>query len=154
LADYPLIFTLTHEIRCPKFSARVVSRGRALMTVEDGLWWCHGVEPGSLTEQGSDPSVAFAAFKEALGEILQDLAGDASSFKAFERAAQEFIVDVDSIEALRWEAARLQITSGAQIETFFDRLPRETREIRAQVRVEQIDHILAAEENVVLAKAA
>ena len=36
MADYPLFFTLTNEIRCDKFAARVVSHGRALMVFEDG----------------------------------------------------------------------------------------------------------------------
>lgn len=155
MADYPLIFTLTHEIRCPKFSARIVSRGRALMVLEDGEWWCHGVEPGGLTEHGEQPAHAFAGFKGALGEIFQDLAGDAASLEAFARAVREFISEGDSTEAVRWEAARLQVrSSGKDVAAPFDQLPREVREIRASVRVEKLEHIEAAEELVALAEAA
>jgi len=154
MADYPLFFTLTNEIRCARFAARVVVQGRALMTTEDGEWWCHGVEPGGLTEHGKGAALAYVAFKVALANVLTDLANDACSFDSFQSAAVSFVAELDRDESDRWEAARALIRSGEPVEDFFSRLKREAGQLPAGCQVDQIKHIQAAEERVALAQAA
>lgn len=154
MADYPLLFTLTHEIRCQNFSARVVSHGRALMVMEDGEWWCHGVEPGGITEHGTDPALAYASFKAAYAGILNDLAKDSESLDAFARAVRTFVTDKDATEAERWVRAREEIRAGKPVDEPFSHLRRATEEVFASATVQPLDHISAGEEMVALAEAA
>lgn len=155
VADYPLVFRLTHEIICPKFSARVVSAGTALMVFEDGEWWCHGVNPGGMTECGSRPALAWTAFKAALGGIYADLACDAPSVEAFRKAADDFVRDTNRAEAERWRSARQSIRAGsAPVEAFFDALKKKTDEIEVAATVELLEKIVPEENDVELAAAA
>lgn len=154
MADYPLVFRLTHEIRCTHLSARVVSMGRSLMVYEEGEWWCHGVDPGGLTEAGANPGHAWAAFKAALGGILNDLASEADSFDSFAEAVRGFMRDRDDSEAERWDAARKLIRMGNDVEAPFDSLQRVDQVIQSSVTVERLNNIVAGEEFVALAEAA
>jgi len=155
VADYPLVFRLTHEIRCPKFSARVVSVGNALMVFEDDEWWCHGVNPGGLTECGEKPALAWAGFKEALGGIFEDLACDSNSVDAFRRAAHAFVLDANKTQAERWEKARQAIRAGSgTVEAFFDALTRNADEVKPSVTVELLERIVPEDSFVELAAAA
>jgi hypothetical protein len=150
--DYPLFFKFTHEIRSRSFGARVISQGRALMVFEDGEWWCHGVEPGGMTEHGRGPGVAFAAFKAVFGQVLQDMARESASFDSFESAARSFVVDTDTEEATRWESARQAIRSGHPVDWFFDKIRRETAERQPDVTVEKLEQLAAGEEDLALAQ--
>ena len=154
MADYPLIFKLTHNIRCRDSWARVVTQGRALMTLEDGEWWCHGVEPGGLTEHGPDPALAFAAFKAAYEVILQGLAADSGAFDEFRSKVNWFVGDADLAEDERWNQARARIRSGQAVEEPFNALRREVGDFRAGSWVQRLQNIEAGEEMVALAEAA
>lgn len=154
MADYPLLFTLTHEIRCENFSARVVSRGRALMVFEENEWWCHGVDPGGITEHGAEPGLAYAAFKAAFHGILKDLADDAETFEDFAEAAKGFVADTDATEERRWVAARALIRAGSPVEAPFNDLTRKTEDIVSSATVEPLELISAGEHEVALAEAA
>jgi hypothetical protein len=154
MADHPLFFKLTNEIRCEHFAARVIVEGRALMAFEDSEWWCHGVEPGGLTEHGQGPALAYAGFKVALGNILSDLAADTHSFESFQVAVRAFVEEADASEAERWQAARSQIRAGEPVEDFFSRLDREEGQRPSGCRVDRIEYVQAAEEEVTLAQAA
>jgi hypothetical protein len=150
--DYAIIFRLIHEVRCPEFGARVITSGRALMALEDGEWWCHGVEPGGMTEHGRGPGVAFAAFKAALGTIWEETASDCDSFEDFAKSAKDFVEMTDEEEAVRWEAARRAARSGADVEYPFTEMRRETGEWPVGVVVEQLDLVKVGEEDVALAQ--
>lgn len=155
MAEYPLVFRLTHEIRCAKFSARVVSVGRALMVHEDGEWWCHGVNPGGLTECGGTTALAWTGFKEALGGIFEDLACDSNSVDVFRQAARAFVLDANKSQAERWTAARQAIRAGSNaVEAPFDALPRKVEEVEPAVTVELLEYIVAEQNYVDLAVAA
>ncbi len=154
VADYPLIFKLTHEIRCNDYAVRVVSSGRALMTFEDGEWWCHGVEPGGLTEHGPDPASAFAAFKVAYRHILQDLSADSKGLDGLAAAVEKFVADKDHVEEKRWNHARAAIRAGKDVEEPFNALRREVGEFKAGASVGRLRQIEAGEEMVALAEAA
>ncbi len=136
MADYPIIFTLVHDLRFEEGAARVVTRGRALMVFEEGEWWCHGVEPGGLTAHGADPAAAYVAFKTAYGGILDDLAQDAKDFAAFEKAVGRFVHDKDEAEAERWERARSEIRVGKNVDEPFNALQRIVTEFEASVTVQ------------------
>lgn len=155
MQQYPLFFTLTHEIKHQNFIARVVSKGRVLLAKEDGEWWCHGVDPGGTTDHGDTPASAWTAFKASLGGIFEDLAEDNGTFDSFKTAVAEFVYQSDPLEAERWEAARQEIRANSVVEdaTLRD-IPKVTEDRKPQVIVERLVRIQAAEEEIVLAKAA
>ena len=118
MADYPLLFRITHAVRCASFEAIVVTDGRALMRVEDGEWWCHGVEPGGLTENGVAPIVAYEKFRTSFRHVLDDLAEESPSFEAFQRDARTFF-SVDAVEEERWRNALYALRDGMEVEEPF-----------------------------------
>lgn len=152
--DYPLIFTVTNEIRCQDSSVRVVTKGRVLMVFEEGEWWCHGVEPGGMTEHGQNPGEAYAAFKSAYRHILQDLAKESRSVRAFEATVRGFVTGVDNQELERWEQARVQIREGRDVEGPFSGLRRDVTEVRPSVEVQELKDLEADESDLALAKVA
>lgn len=154
MADYPLLFKLTHNVRCSKFTARVVSEGRALMAFEDGEWWCHGVEPGGLTEHAPDPPSAFVAFKASYQGILEDLAADSSDFDGFATSVRGFVAQRDDAEAARWGSARAEIRAGKGVEEPFNGLKRIVEDPPSGVTVQLLRQVEAGEEMVALAEAA
>ena len=148
MADYPLIFKLTHDVPSAKFTARVVIQGRALMVQEDGEWWCHGVEPGGLTEHGNEPTPAYVAFKIALGEIFEDLAEEADSFDEFGRSVKAFVAEADPVDDRRWGEARSQIREGKlDIEEPFKAMRREKQEVSAYATVMRLEQIEEPDES-------
>jgi hypothetical protein len=154
VGEYPLIFTLTFDIRCSEFAARVVSHGRALMAAEDGEWWCHGVDPGGLTASGDNPAVAFSAFKQTFHEILlEDIAQEAGSFERFKRSVEAFVADTDNNEAARWQKAREEIRAGTPVDGPFSELQRVTDTGEATVVVMSLDRVSAGGDQVGLASA-
>ena len=98
--------------------------------------------------------MAYAAFKAAFGQILEDLARDADSLEAFESAVKEFIADSDSVEAERWESARRAIRSGSEVEWPFDNMKRATGGWDNGVSVSRLEQVEAGEEAVALADVA
>ncbi len=153
-AEYPLILTLSFDVRCPEFFARVSVHGRALMAIEDGAWWCHGVDPGGLTANGSNPAEAYSAYKMAFFGILNDLAEDAGSFESFKLAVDAFVADVDRHEAERWQTARVEIRAGTAVAKEFTDLKRVTDTVIATARVTSLDRVSVGEEDVQLAESA
>ena len=73
MPDYPLLFRTTHAVRSGAFEARVTVDGRVLMAREDREWWCHGVDPGGMTENGDGPAVAYERFRLTFRQALDDL---------------------------------------------------------------------------------
>jgi hypothetical protein len=123
MADYPLIFRITHAVRSPGFEATVRVDGRALMTWEDGEWWCHGVDPGGLTENGDGPFVAYERFRLTFRQVLNDLAEEADSYEAFQRDARMFF-STDGVEEARWNRAVEALRQGAEVAEAFQELER------------------------------
>ena len=153
-AEYPLVLTLTFDIRCAHFAARVISHGRALMAFEDSEWWCHGVDPGGLTACAENPALAFPAFKEAYEGALLDLAADAGSFDKFKLAVEGFVSDTDTNDEKRWLKAREEIRAGTDVDAFFNDLKRVTDNVSPWVVVESLDKVAPGSEQVGLAEAA
>lgn len=140
MPEYPLIFKLIYEIPSGDFTARVVIQGRALLVQEDGEWWCHGVEPGGLTEHGEQPVAAYVAFKTALGEILDDLAKEADSFEGFASVVRRFVGEASDDH--RWEEARRNIRDGkVSVEEPFQAMRRERGPVRSYASVLRLEQI-------------
>src|SRR5690349_16238262 len=116
MPQYPIFFTLTHDVRGQAFSARVLTRGRALITFEDGQWWCSGVNPGGMTAEGETPVQAFAHFRGDLGLIYADLAAEAPSCKAFVDVVRSFVDQTNQRNLEEWKTARDRIRAGEKPE--------------------------------------
>ncbi len=123
MADYPILYRITHVVRCVGFEAMVVIDGRVLLAPEDGEWWCHGVEPGALTEGGVAPFVAFEKFRSSLRHVLDDLAEECQSVEEFELSARKFF-HTDSVEEVRWNRALDSVREGIALEEPFQDMQR------------------------------
>lgn len=153
--DYPLVFTLVHDLHFEFGATRVVSKGRALMVFDEEAWWCHGVEPGGLTASGADPAAAFVAFKAAYGGVLEDLALESKDLDEFERAVSGFVHDRDSVEAAHWERARAEIRAGNAVAEPFNGLARVVADFEASVSTQAFQSFDApGSESLALAEAA
>lgn len=135
MPEYPLVFTLVHDLKFESGVARVGTKGRALMLFEEGEWWCHGVEPGGITASGADPMAAFVAFREAFGDVLAEIAAEAQSLAALESTIGKFVFEADAIEAGRWDRARAEIRAGKDVAAPFNNLKRVVEEFRSMVNV-------------------
>ena len=123
--SYPILFRITQAVRCEQFEALVTTEGRALMAFEDDEWWCHGVEPGGMTEHGDGPLVAYEAFRLSFRHVLDDLAEESASIEAFQRDAQEFF-NADTVEESRWEMALEELRSNSNLDEAFRNMQRMT----------------------------
>ena len=136
MALYPIIFKFTQPVRCDSFSAVVVGEGRALIELEDGAWWCHGVEPGGLTANGESPQDAYRKFRESIGWIIGDFASEALSFERFEDRVKNFMADEDAAELDRWKGAVEQVRTGLRVEEPFAQMERRSADSELAVRIE------------------
>lgn len=123
MADYPILFRTTKILRCDDFSVLVVAEGRVRMTHEEGEWWCHGVEPGGLTENGVGPFNAFERFRESFWQSLEDLMDQSHDCAKFEAEAQAFFATHES-EARSWEVALEAFRNGQPVDEVFRNMPR------------------------------
>lgn len=135
MLEYPIVFTLAHDLMFENGVARVSTKGRALMVFEEEEWWCHGVEPGGLTASGADPMSAFVAFREAIGDVLPEIAAEAKSLPALEAMIGKFVLEADATEAGRWDKARAEIRAGNDVAAPFNNLKRVVEEFRSMVNV-------------------
>lgn len=101
---YPLMYRITEHVQGKGFAALVIAEGKILMAREDGDWWCHGVEPGTLTADGEGPMVAYQRFRKEFANLLEDLAELAPSFDRFQQEARMFFA-TDRVEEARWLTA-------------------------------------------------
>src|SRR5437667_8069102 len=76
---FPCIFNFVQDVVCDGVRARVSGTGRVLLIPADGKWWCSGVVPGGMIESGRTPQEAYAAFRQALREAIEELASEARS---------------------------------------------------------------------------
>ncbi len=135
MLDYPIVFTLAHDLKFENGVARVGTKGRALMVFEEEEWWCHGVEPGGITASGADPMSAFVSFREAFGAVLAEIATEAKSLPALEATIEKFVLETDATEAGRWDQARAEIRAGKDVAEPFKNLKRVVEEFRSMVNV-------------------
>jgi len=94
-----------------------------LVTFEDDEWWCHGVEPGGMTEAGATPLDAFANFKQVYCDVLTDLSKGCMAFGDFVPEVRK-LFHQDTAEAARWMAACESFRSAEVADDDVRRLPR------------------------------
>ncbi len=151
--QYPLIFKLKHSVACGRFSAVIVGEGRVLMSRAEDGWWCHGVQPGSLTTSGETPEIAYKRFRESLGWYFEDVASETQTYESFESRALAFMGAEDADEKSAWFAAvQSWRTNQTSVESAFAHLVTRPANAELSVRVERVE--VFADEGVELAKAA
>ncbi len=123
MQSYPILFRIVHAVRSDRFEALVATDGRALMVFEDDEWWCHGVEPGGLTDHGDGPLVAFEAFRLSFRHVLDDLAEDSATLEDFQRDARMFF-SADTVEESNWNKALDLLPSAADLDEAFRNMQR------------------------------
>lgn len=101
---YPLMYRITEPVQGKGFAALVIAEGKVLMARENDEWWCHGVEPGTLTAEGEGPTVAYQRFRKEFANLLEDLAEEAPSFDRFQQEVRMFFA-TDRVDEARWRIA-------------------------------------------------
>jgi len=106
---YPLICRFSQVVTGEHFTARVRGDARVLIEQVDGEWVCSGVLPGGLSDVGATPGEAYAAFRQFLGQILQDHAEESATMADFSSAAVAFLGNLNRVNDSRWtEAVQVQ----------------------------------------------
>ena len=113
---FPLFYTFRETIIGKGFIAGVSLRGRATATLEQEegvpVWAFNGVEPGSLAELGATLNESYYAFKEALRQIVLDLATRSDDYEQFQRKVKVFVTQVNRPEENDWIQAREAVRRG------------------------------------------
>ncbi len=152
---YPLIFRFSQSVQTDAFLARVSGTGRVLMVFEDDDWWCHGVCPAALSQNGLNPVEAYERFRLGLRWVLEDSAVESSGFDDFRARVQRFFEIRDDHETQRWQEAVEGLRApGTQPEAPFDSLQRIRAEEPCRVSVELLGNFAQVEETIALAQAA
>jgi hypothetical protein len=151
MSCYALIFSFAENVKTARFEARVRGDGRALAELADGEWWCHGVEPGGLTDSGSTPAAAFANFRRTLGHVLEELADGSENFADFNKGVQAFFGEVDRAEEQRWNEALERIRRGVAVEEPMDSFKRVNADERRRIVVDRLSEYVGESDSVGLA---
>jgi len=111
VSQLPLFFQFRNLIAGDGFIAFVATRGRVLLSEEDGKIWMYGVQPGGLAAFGSDRQSAFESFRVEYHRVLEDAAQGAASFTAFRGLVQELFQQIHEPAQADWETARQRVLS-------------------------------------------
>jgi hypothetical protein len=116
---YPLVFSFRNLIAGNGYLAAVAMHGRVVLAEGiaaaeggDQETWMYGVQPGDIAGGAQEKTVAFAAFKKNYGDVLQDIAAEATSFEEFKTKATEFFNEVNEPNLADWERALLNVRAG------------------------------------------
>jgi hypothetical protein len=126
MANFALIFRFRSIIEGPSFQAGVHVEGRVLLTQEasdGGEWWAYGVNPGAMAAHGETPEAAYKAFWNYFKDVVTDLAAESNGHVELGEKVRHFMLDVDRVEATRWETARQARREGAVSTEGFSKAP-------------------------------
>lgn len=112
--NYPLIFTLPQPVLGNGYVARILVRGRAVLSVEaDGSNWINGVQPSAIAGGGETFDEARLKFCEGLHSVFLDIAAEAKSFSDFKKRAEGFFNQpCDAATAKEWDDALVAVRRG------------------------------------------
>lgn len=134
---YPLICRFSQVVKGEHFTAQVRGDARVLIEQVDHEWVCSGVLPGGLAEVGASPGEAYAAFRQFLGQILQEHADESRTMAEFRHAAEGFLGNMNRANDERWKDAVSALRSGAITPAHgMETLPRKAAE---EVEAIQVD---------------
>lgn len=137
MALYPLICRFSQVVKGEHFTAQVRGDARVLIEQVGDEWVCSGVLPGGLSEVGATPGEAYAAFRQFMGQILQDHADESGTMADFRRAAEEFMGNLNRSNDARWQDAVLALRTGAVTPTDgMEMLPKRAAEDVAAIQVD------------------
>jgi hypothetical protein len=104
MREFPLLFCFKNVVVGNGFIAGVVIKGRALLAQEEAdVWMMYGVNPGGMAADGEDRNEAMKQFRVSYDSILNDIAADSRSFKAFQTEVERFFSQIS--DEAKWLAA-------------------------------------------------
>lgn len=118
MTTFPLFYTFKKFVSGAGFIADVYIRGRATAIAarsdEGGgiEWWFNGVEPGGLARVGPTLNESYYAFRDALEEILIEIAHQSKTFQEFEDHVHRFANQINEPEEKDWQEARAAVRRG------------------------------------------
>lgn len=121
MTRYPLLFMFRDRLDVRGDLVEVTVRGRALAEQEPEGWWLYGVNPGDLAESGGTSTEAYAAFRKAFSEVLQDIAVSVKDLHAFKAEVHEFFTP-NVVRQAQWDSAVKDVKAG-RVTAELTRLP-------------------------------
>jgi hypothetical protein len=138
MTNYPLILNFKELVSGNGFLSDVSGRAHIVMRFEDGAWWMLGVNPGGIAAKGSTQKEAYTAFCRTFSEVIQDISSDSTSFADFQSKVTAFVGQTDEEEDALFNAAREAVRGGADVQTEFQGLKRDTAETQPFCHVNRI----------------
>lgn len=142
-STYPLLFTFVDKVEGNGFLAGIKVHGRLLAVEEPGTWWMYGVNPGGLAACGETRVEAYTELRQALMQVLFDIATESKDFYAFRKAAKDFFDETNTPHLKEWEAAREQVRAG---NITLDGIRTETAESPRRIEIDE-KQTFAAKDN-------
>ena len=139
---YPLVFRFQGLVAGNGFVAGVELAGRALLVEEESDFWVYGVNPGGFAASGDDRDEALNNFRIEYDAVLNDIAGDASSFDAFKAGVEGFLNEESDLD--EWKKAVEVIRQSDQE---FDWLPKGDADRPCSVKIVDLTEQASAAAN-------
>lgn len=138
MPQFPIVFTLNTLVAGNGFFARIVSKGRALVSHDDeGGYWVDGVTPPAIADGSAEgQSEALHAFRNRYTLVLFDIAHEADDFENFDKRVREFFYAEDTRASMAWSKLREEVRAGRVL---VDELPKVHDEFPPEVRVSRIE---------------
>lgn len=113
----PLIFSFKNVVVGNGFVAGVTMEGRLLLAnEEDDVWMMYGVNPGGMAVEGATKEGVMEHFRVSYDTVLNEIATDSSSFKAFRAEVQRFFDQVNDED--EWIAAVEEVKRTGEAENW------------------------------------
>ena len=139
MTTYPLLFKFFHRVHVGQIRAGVGVQGRGLLYDDKGGWWLTGVDAGGITADGTNPVEALGGFRITFGQVIDELATQASSFEQFKVEVLKFFGDVNNLVERDWTERRAEIRANG--------LPQLTPVMNMRQVTEDFEPVVAVIEN-------
>ena len=95
MREFPLLFCFKNVVMGDGYIGGVLMQGRALLVhEEEDLWMMYGVNPGGMAAEGATKEEVMIEFRITHELILNDIAAECKTFKAFQAKIEQFFHQV------------------------------------------------------------
>jgi hypothetical protein len=130
---YPLLFSYRDPVIGNGYVAGVEIHGRAILTLEDELFWVEGVNPGGIACPGETRGEALASFRLNYQQVLVELAIEADDFEEFRQKVEAMFHESSEPVVEEFEAAVAEVRRGNIDADWIERRPFDASEMTVQV---------------------
>ncbi|MCD4748386.1 MAG: hypothetical protein K8R59_03340 [Thermoanaerobaculales bacterium] len=141
MREFPLLFCFKNVVMGDGYIGGVLMQGRALLVhEEEDLWMMYGVNAGGMAAEGATKEAVMAEFRITHELILNDIATECKTFKAFKAKIEHFFHQVSDEGAWLEAVEEVRRTNEANNWDF----SLDADKARWEVRVEKLTQQTAA----------